>query len=455
MENILDLYNTGKNTDIKDLNKLEEIANELFLKSKTLDNSNNIKNKNSNNNETEKNMKNNQMKQTMYYESIRWCVGVLSHKYIREKNINNYFNLIKSIYDVKNTNTTFLVKLIIKLITEIENNKDFNKKEIINLIKDLINTCDQTSNISMKNKLNIKLSELYYFIEEYKNGLEVINKTLVDLKKYEDNLGLIEIQLIESKIHYKSKGIIKAKAALTTVKTLSTKVYIEPNLQAKIDMHSGVLAAHEKDFDLSYSYFYESFDVYNLPQVKKPDEALKALLYMIISKIMSNKLDEVNTVIYGKNQQKFLIDKNNSIQIMALKEIEKCVREKNIKKLGEIVNQNKEVLLSDYFINHHLIILHDELLEKNLKKIILPYSVVEIKYITEEVGINNHEILNKLSQMILDKKINGIIDQGRGSLIIYENSDNNEYLEKSLTCYKNLDKVVNSLSNKAKSYNIN
>ena len=64
-----------------------------------------------------------------------------------------------------------------------------------------------------------------------------------------------------------------------------------------------------------------------------------------------------------------------------------------------------------------------------------------------------NEILNKLSQMILDKKINGILDQGRGSLIIYEDSSSNEYLDKSLKCYKNLDKVVDSLMKKAKASN--
>ncbi len=95
------------------------------------------------------------------------------------------------------------------------------------------------------------------------------------------------------------------------------------------------------------------------------------------------------------------------------------------------------------------------MLEKNLKKIIEPYSVVEIDFITNSVGIQSGEILNKLSQMILDKKINGILDQGRGSLIIYEDSSSNEYLEKSLKCYKNLDKVVDSLMNKAKASNIN
>ena len=79
----------------------------------------------------------------------------------------------------------------------------------------------------------------------------------------------------------------------------------------------------------------------------------------------------------------------------------------------------------DGFIVYNLNLLHNELLEKNLIKIIQPYSVVEISFITDSIGLQLTEILNKLSQMILDKKINGILDQGRGSLIIYDEIQSN------------------------------
>jgi 26S proteasome regulatory subunit N6 len=163
---------------------------------------------------------------------------------------------------------------------------------------------------------------------------------------------------------------------------------------------------------------------------------------------MGDKLDEINNIIYGKHQQKYC-----GKEVEVLKEVEKAVRNKSTRMLGEICQQYKDILLTDNFMKHHLSNLHEELLEKNLRKIIEPYSMVEIDYITKTVGIDSNEILNKLSQMILDKKINGILDQGRGSLIIYEDSLTNEYLEKSLKVYKSLDSVVDSLFNKARKSN--
>ena len=275
----------------------------------------------------------------------------------------------------------------------------------------------------MKNKIQTRLAELY-FIQGYHNqALETAQKALIDLKRYEDNLGLIVIQLIESKIHYATKGIAKAKAALTSVKTLCTKVYIEPVLQAEIDMHAGIFALHERDFNLSYSYFYESFDVYNLTHVKKPNKALKALQYMILSKIMGGMIDDVSSIIFGKQARTYF-----KPEIEALKAVSESVKEKSVASLKENIRKFESVLLNDENIVHHLVNLQNELLEKNLIKIIQPYSVVEIDFVTMTIGLPYDEILLKLSQMILDKKINGILDQGRGSLILYEETQANVIL---------------------------
>jgi 26S proteasome regulatory subunit N6 len=267
----------------------------------------------------------------------------------------------------------------------------------------------------MKNRIQTRLAEIYYINGYNAQALEVTSKALVDLKRYEDNLGLIVIQLIESKIHYANKGYSKAKAALTSVKTLTTKVYIEPKLQAELDMHAGILAAQEKDYNLAYSYFYEAFDVYNLPNIKKTQKALACLKYMIVCKIMSGALDDINNIILGKQGQKYY-----GSEIEALKRIEQSVREKSVLKLQEAIETNKDLLLNDSFLKMHLENLHNDLLEKNLIKIIEPYSHVEIDYVTNSIGLSHDEIMAKLRQMILDKKINGILDQGRGSLILYE-----------------------------------
>ena len=388
-----------------------------------------------------------QVKQTKYYQIIRWTINHLAEKYRENNELQNYFKLISEIKEIKNTNNTFLVKLTDKLISKLKKRKEL-LDDVIKVCEEITKFCDETNNISMKSKIQTRLAEIYYIHEHYAKALEICNKVIFDLKRYEDNLGLIQLLLLESKIHYVTNGISKSKAALTSVKTLVTKVYVEPKLQANIDMQAGILAAHEKDFNLAYSYFFEAFDVYNIPNQKRRNKGLRAFQYMIMSKIVGDHIEEVNNVVLSKQGKDYL-----GKEVDALRSIESAVKENSIKLLKENIEKNQEYF-KDPIIRYHINNLHNDLLEKNLIKIIKPYSVVEIDFVAKSIGLNYQDVLNKLRQMILDKKINGILDQGKGSLIIYDVESSNPYLDKSIETFKNLEKVVEALDKKVRSTNI-
>jgi len=103
-----------------------------------------------------------------------------------------------------------LVKIIGKLLGRMKRQTSHYQK-LVDLCKEISKFCEDSNNISMKNKIQTRLCQLHLINSNYKPGLELIMKTLLDLKKYDDNLGLIEIQLIESKIHFNTMGIAKAK----------------------------------------------------------------------------------------------------------------------------------------------------------------------------------------------------------------------------------------------------
>lgn len=112
----------------------------------------------------------------------------------------------------------------------------------------------------------------------------------------------------------------------------------------------------------------------------------------------------------------------------------------------------KKELLDDYVIRRHFNFLYNTLLEDNLKKIIEPYSEVQIAFIAQQIGLPFDKVLQKLSEMILDEKIPGTLDQGRDCLIIFEQGESVEMFEHTIETFKNLDTVIDSLYEKTQKF---
>ena len=106
----------------------------------------------------------------------------------------------------------------------------------------------------------------------------------------------------------------------------------------------------------------------------------------------------------------------------------------------------------DAIVQSHLAALYDSLLEKNLLHLVLPYSRVQISYISSKIGLSPHDIEIKLGQMILDKILSAIIDHNSGCLMIYEEERGKVDATFGLIqgCFKNMDSVLESLVLKSK-----
>ncbi len=62
------------------------------------------------------------------------------------------------------------------------------------------------------------------------------------------------------------------------------------------------------------------------------------------------------------------------------------------------------------------------------------------------------KVLQKLSEMILDEKIAGTLDQGRDCLIVFEQGESVAMFEHSLEVIRNLDSVLDSLYDKTQTF---
>lgn len=75
---------------------------------------------------------------------------------------------------------------------------------------------------------------------------------------------------------------------------------------------------------------------------------------------------------------------------------------------------------------------------------------VQVEYVAKSINLPMENVERKLSQMILDKKFHGILDQGEGILIVFEEAEIDETYELVLDNINSMGKVVDTLYQTAK-----
>jgi len=327
------------------------------------------------------------------------------------------------------------------------------------ICRNIIGWCQAEKRTFLRQRVEAKLASVLFQQDKYGEALTLVDNLLVELKKLDDKQLLVEVHLVESKIHHGLRGVAKSKAALTASRTNANAIYVAPALQSQIDLMSGVLHCEEGDYDTAHSYFLEAFE--QLDQLDDREKAVPCLKYMMLCKILdglskalgisgavpgamgirSDRNDaDISGMISGKRGVKYA-----GSDVEAMSAIAAAASKRSLKEYEAVIVKYPHELQDDLLIKHHLSTLQEQLLESNLIRIIEPYSCVEIDHVASLIEMPLGVIEKKLSQMILDGKFHGILDQGKGQLIVYEDADTDKAMEKGLKVIENMDKVVTSL----------
>lgn len=294
----------------------------------------------------------------------------------------------------------------------------------------------------LRQALEARLVSLYVSLSLYTEALQLGSKLNKELKKLDDKALLMEVQLFESRTYHALRNIPKARAALTSARTTASGIYCPPKIQAALDLQSGILHAEENDFKTAYSYFYEAFEGYD--SIDNP-KAVTGLKYMLLCKIMLNNPDDVQSILSGKLALRY-----TDPSIDAMKTIASASHNRSLAEFQDALNKYENELKNDAIMQRHFSKLYDNLLEQNLCRIIEPFSRVEVQHITELISLPMDVVERKLSQMILDQKLKGILDQGAGLIVLFDDKPSDKTYENTLEIIQRMGGLVDSLYNKAK-----
>lgn len=316
----------------------------------------------------------------------------------------------------------------------------------ISTIKDSIEWTIAENRNFLRQSLQSRLVALYLEKRAYTDAINLINNLLRELKRLDDKMMLVEVQLLEAKVYHALRNIPKSRASLTSARTSANSIYCPPLMQATLDKMSGILQAEDKDYKTAFSYFYEAFEGFS---GQEDVQAVPVLKYLLLCKIMLNLTDDIESLLTtNKTVQKYA-----GRDIDAMKAIAKAHSNRSLKEFEQVLETYGKELSSDPFIRSHFSALYDTLLEQNLVKVIEPFSCVEISHVSELIGLDTRQIEGKLSQMILDKVFYGVLDQGSGWLFVYDEPKSDTTYNLSLETIKHMSSVVDLLYEKAAALN--
>jgi 26S proteasome regulatory subunit N6 len=198
-----------------------------------------------------------------------------------------YFSLVPK------AKTAKIVRGIIDAVAKIPGTSELQ----ISLCREMVEWTRSEKRMFLRQRVEARLASLLMDSKEYAEALSLLTNLVREVRRLDDKLLLVDIDLLECKLHFSLRNLPKAKAALTAARTAANAIYVPPAQQGTIDLQSGILHAEEKDYKTAFSYFFEAFEAFN---ALGDPRAVFCLKYMLLCKIMTNQADDVGSLISSK-----------------------------------------------------------------------------------------------------------------------------------------------------------
>jgi COP9 signalosome complex subunit 2 len=274
-----------------------------------------------------------------------------------------------------------------------------------------------TNNERLWLKTNIKLAKLFLDRKEY----GAVSKKLRELHKAcerEDGTDdpskgtySLEIYALEIQMFAETKNNKQLKRLYERALKVRSAVP-HPKIMGIIRECGGKMHMSEENWKDAQSDFFESFRNYDEAGSLQRIQVLKYLvLTTMLMKSDINPFESQETKPY-----------KNDPRIAAMTDLVDAYQRDDIRQYESVLNNNKD-LLSDPFIAENIDEVTRNMRTKAVLKLISPYTRFNLKFIGKALKISPSEVQDILGFLIVDKKVNGKINQQDGTVEIEDDTD--------------------------------
>ena len=274
-----------------------------------------------------------------------------------------------------------------------------------------------TNNERLWLKTNIKLAKLFLDRKDY----SAVSKKLRELHKAcerEDGTDdpskgtySLEIYALEIQMYAETKNNKQLKRLYERALKVRSAVP-HPKIMGIIRECGGKMHMSEENWKDAQSDFFESFRNYDEAGSLQRIQVLKYLvLTTMLMKSDINPFESQETKPY-----------KNDHRIAAMTDLVDAYQRDDIHQYESVLDNNKD-LLSDPFIAENIDEVTRNMRTKAVLKLISPYTRFNLAFIGKALKIPVSEVQDILSFLIVDKKVNGKINQQDGTVEIEDDRD--------------------------------
>ncbi|CAH1165672.1 unnamed protein product [Phyllotreta striolata] len=255
-------------------------------------------------------------------------------------------------------------------------------------------------------KTNTKLGKVYLERGEFAKVTNIIkqlkltcNTNIQDIDPHKGT-QLLEIYALEIQMYTQQKNNKQLKELYERSLKIRSAIP-HPLIMSVIRECGGKMHLRSGDYEKAYTDFFEAFKNYD--EVGNP-RRINCLKYLILTSML------LKSAINPFDSQEAKPYKSET-EIKAMTDLISAFQNNNMKEFECIFQENKDSLMVDPFVHEHISDLLVHVRTNALLTLVRPYCNVKLDFISTELGIGSDEVEFLLVSCILDKDIEGRIDQ--------------------------------------------